>query len=123
MAIKKKKRKAHNPDKRARRFFESTAIWYWESNFNLEIRKPFYDDYAMCGMVPKQITHDNVMQIAQRTNNWSICCRAIAMLGDDPVIESVWATARDIKLVEIGKIYEELRVKCLEHRKYDPIRS
>lgn len=121
MAHKKKRRKSHNPDKRARRVFENTVIWYWESNFNIEIRKPFYDGYAMCGAVPRHMTHKDVLQVAQRTNNWSICCRAIALLGDDPVIESVWANARDVKLTEIGTIYEELRIKCLEHRKFDQI--
>lgn len=104
----KKKRKQHNPDKRAQRFFNNTRLWSWESMIDQSGSRISHGE-ARCGFVWKPLSQKEVDSLIRRNNNWVICCRALCVAGDKEWIESEIRSARDIKVNDFSFMYDELR--------------
>ena len=108
----KKKRKQHNPNKRAQRFFSNTRLWSWESMIDQNGSRISHGE-ARCGFVWKPLSQKEVDSLIIRNNNWVICCRALCRTNDSVWIESEIRSARDIKVNDFSFMYDELRDSVL----------
>lgn len=109
---KKQRRKGHNPNKRAQRFFSNTRLWSWESMVDESGMRISHGE-ARCGFAWKQLSQKEVDGLIVRNNNWVVCCRALCEVNGKEWIESEIRSARDIKINDLAFIYDELRESVL----------
>ena len=115
MSNKKKKRnKAHNPDKRAQRFFNNVKLWSWESMRDDEEDIRIAHGEAKVGAVWRQLDQKQVSDIANKTNHWAICCRALCKAGDNEWIETSIRSGKNLKVNDFAEIYDEMRSEVLD---------
>lgn len=112
MSNKIKKRK-HNPDRRAQRFFSNTRLWSWESTVSSEGYRISHGE-VKCGFLWKQLTQKDVNFLITKNNNWAVCCRAVCKSGADVWVETSLRSARDLKINELADVYDTLRLEVLE---------
>lgn len=112
-----KKRKKHNPQKRAQRVLHDVRLWSWESMREDGVRIAHGE--ARAGFVWRQLNQKQVSTLVQQTNNWVIVCRALCDSGNDTWIESSIRSARDLKVNDFAEVYDEMREEvfaAVQHR-------
>lgn len=107
------KRKKHNPNKRAQRFFSNARLWSWESMVDELTGMRISHGEAKAGFVWRQLSQSQADNLTHRNNNWVIVCRALCVAGDKVWTEESIRSARDIKVNDFADIYEEMRAEVM----------
>jgi hypothetical protein len=113
---KKRRTKKHNPDKRAQRMFSNVRLYSWESTAVTEGQRISHGEVKL-GMAWKQLSQKEVNFLIQKNNNWVICCRALCKLEKDVWIETSMRSARDIKINDLSRVYDEMRDEVFQQTK------
>lgn len=113
MSNKKKPRKQHNPDKRAQRFFNNVRLWSWESMRDDKESVRIAHGEAKVGMVWRQLTQKQVIDLAAKTNHWVICCRALCKAGDKEWVETSIRSGKNLKVNDFAEVYDDMRAEVM----------
>ncbi len=109
----KKRRKQHNPDKRAQRFFNNVRLWSWESMRDEAEDIRIAHGEAKVGMVWRGLNQQQVTDLANKNNHWAICCRALCKAGDDEWVETSIRSGKNLKVNDFAEIYDQMRAEVM----------
>lgn len=119
---KPRKRKGHNGQKRAQRFFGRTRIWTWETD-----RDPASDAQNAVAVARtirgwEPLPPDVANAITRHRNNWIVCVRALCWDGAGAEwVEEEVRIMKDQRLNDFHQLYHDLRDKVLAAQRYDQV--
>lgn len=118
----KHRRKRHNGNKRAQRFFGRTRIWTWEADLDPRTGEQLVVAVARTVRGWERLSGDVAKAVTRHPNNWIICVRALFCdsLGNEWTEEEV-RIMRDQRLDDFHQLYHELRARVLEGQRYDQV--
>lgn len=122
MASKKPRRKKHNPNKRAERFFSKCRIFTWEADreHSGDIQNAVAEARTIRGW--ERLNGDVASAIVRHRNNWIICVRALCQNANgEEWVEQEVRIVRGRVLQEFEDWYHDMRTQVLAAQRLDQV--
>lgn len=117
----KHRRKRHNGNKRAQRFFGNTRIWTFEADRGTDDTQVAYAQTR----TPRgweSMADDVANAVIRHRNNWMICVRALCMTpAGDEWVEDETRIVRNVALNDFDSLYLDLRDEVLKAQRLDHV--
>lgn len=108
-----KKRKKHNPQKRAKRLSNNVRLWSWETSTDSDGTREAHAE-AHNGFIWQPLMHEDVRTLIQMTNNWIVISRALCELNGEVWVEQEARSIKQSKIEEFEDIYQDMQMEVLK---------